>query len=44
MNNMQMLPVANLGYLCPSLKWAEYELQREEKRERDGKGIRCRMQ
>lgn len=33
-NNMQVLPVANSGYLCPSLQWAENELQREEKRKR----------
>lgn len=26
LTNMQVLPVANLGYLCLSLRWAEYEL------------------
>lgn len=31
MANMQVLPVANLVYLCPSLWWAEYELYRRKK-------------
>lgn len=29
--SMQILPVANLGYLCLPLQWAEYELQGREK-------------
>lgn len=38
MNIMQVLPLANLDYLCPSLQWAEYELQGEEK-EKEIEGI-----
>lgn len=41
LTNMQVLPVANLGYLCLSLRWAEYELQRRKKGERDRGGVRC---
>jgi len=40
--SMQKLPVAHMGYLCPSLQWAEYELKGEEK-EKDRSGIRCRV-
>lgn len=32
--NMQMLLVANAGYLCPSLQLAEYELKREKREDR----------
>lgn len=39
---MQELPVANLGYLCPSLWGAEYELHKRKK-EKEIVGVRCLM-
>lgn len=41
MTNMQVLPVANMGYLCPSLWWAEYELYRRKK-EKEIEGCKMR--